>query len=135
VKLQPPSSSPFQLSLASLLWLVAYLAVMATIVGVMLRVRSTAMDSYGTADARAEWDSWRADAQEMAEGSGPVKRRPPKSPEPPALVLMRDHFGVCLALALVLSSLLYATAMFFLRGVIASGGRFGPNTKPSRDKP
>lgn len=115
-----------------LLWLLAYGAIMATIVGVMVRVRSTAMASFGTDDAQSQWDDWREDAQKMSEGKGPVKRRPPKSVEPPALVLMRDHFGVCLALALVLSSLLYGTAMIFLRGIVASGGRFGPNPPPSR---
>ncbi|MCU0876389.1 MAG: hypothetical protein MUF06_01170 [Pirellulaceae bacterium] len=118
-----------------LLWLLAYCAVMATIVGVMVSVRSTAMQSYGTRDAQVEWDAWRADAREMSEGQGPVKRRPPKSAEPPALVLMRDHFGVCLALALVLSSLLYGTAMFFLRGIVSSGGKFGPSTRPGSPGP
>lgn len=126
--------STFRFSLESLLWLAAYCALMATIVGVMVRVRSAAMQSFGTEDAQAEWDAWRADAEEMSEGKGPVRRRPPQSAEPPALVLMRDHFGVCLGLALVLSSLLYGTAMFFLRGIVSSGGKFGPARQPGRDK-
>ena len=52
--------------------------------------------------------------------SGPVKRRVPKSAEPPALKLMRDHFGVCLGLSLVLSSVLFGTFMIFVRGAIAT---------------
>jgi hypothetical protein len=126
--------SKFTFSIESILWLMAYCALMATIVGVMVRVRSAAMQSFGTAGAQAEWNTWRADAQEMSEGKGPVRRRPPKSAEPPALVLMRDHFGICLALALLLSSLLYGTAMFFLRGIASSGGKFGPSVQPGREK-
>ena len=53
--------------------------------------------------------------------AGPVKRREPKSLEPPALVLMRDHFAVCLGLALLLSTVLFGTFMFFVRGALASG--------------
>jgi hypothetical protein len=51
-----------------------------------------------------------------------VKRREPKSAEPPALVLMRDHFAVCLSLAVVLSSVLFGTFMFFVRGALTSPG-------------
>jgi hypothetical protein len=125
----PSFSSLRRPKLEMLLWGLAYCAVMSTIVGAMVRVRTTAMDAFGTQDAQSEWDAWRDDAQEMSKGQGPVRRRPPKSAEPPALVLMRDHFGVCLALALVLSSLLYGTAMFFLRGVFSSGGKFGSSTQ------
>jgi hypothetical protein len=57
----------------------------------------------------------------MADDASPVKRRPPKSPQPPALLLMRDYFGVCLALAIVLSSVLFATFMFFVRGAFKAG--------------
>jgi hypothetical protein len=58
----------------------------------------------------------------MAQGAGPVKRRVPGSLEPPALVLMRDHFAVCLGFALLLSTVLFGTFMFFVRGAMWSGG-------------
>jgi hypothetical protein len=54
----------------------------------------------------------------MAEQPSTVKRRAPKSAEPPALVLMRDYFAVCLALAIVLSTVLFGTFMFFVRGAL-----------------
>ena len=43
--------------------------------------------------------------------------------QPPALVLMRDHFGVCLSLAIVLSTVLFGTFMMLVRG--AMGSRVG----------
>ena len=71
--------------------------------------------------AQAEWDAWREDAKKMAEEPGPVKRRVPKSAEPPALVLMRDHFAVCLGLArCCCRRVLFGTFMFFVRGAMAT---------------
>lgn len=107
-------------SLANLLWAVAYLAVMAAVMGAMFKVRGDISVAYGTPAAQSEWDDWRQDAKKMASGTGPVKRREPKSAEPPALVLMRDHFAVCLSGALLLSSVLFGTFMFFIRGALSA---------------
>ncbi len=98
------------------LWLAAYVALLGGVAGGMLKIRGEAIFLYGTAEAQAEWDAWRADAKKMEEQPGVVKRRAPKSAEPPALVLMRDHFGVCLGGALVLSSVLFGTFMMLVRG-------------------
>jgi hypothetical protein len=51
---------------------------------------------------------------------GPVKRDVPKSEEPPALVLMRDFFGVMLAGALLFTSMLYWILAWFLTGIWTS---------------
>ena len=103
----------------AVVWLATYVLLIGTVVGGMLFARQQALAIYGTADAQAEWDAWRDKAKQLAEESGPVKRRVPKSAAPPALVLMRDHFGVCLGLALVLSSVLFAMFVFFVRGAAA----------------
>ncbi len=114
------STSPFQFSLG---WLLAYLTVMALVAGGLAYGRRQALATFGTDSAQNEWDTWRADAKDMAMGAGPVKRREPKSQEPPALVLMRDHIVACLALALLLSTVLFGTFMFFVRGALMwSGG-------------
>jgi hypothetical protein len=97
-------------------WLAAYLALIAGVVVGMLQMRSQAFAVYGTEEAQAEWDAWRDDAKKMEEQPGVVKRRAPKSAQPPALVLMRDHFGVCLGGGLVLSSVLFGTFMMLVRG-------------------
>jgi len=61
----------------------------------------------------------------MAEQPSVVKRRAPKSAQPPALVLMRDYFAVCLGGALVLSTVLFATFMMLVRGAFGSGAGGG----------
>lgn len=73
------------------------------------------MDTYGTSQASADWQAWKSAAEELAE-EGPVTRRPPKATEPPALMLMRDHFPACLGISLLLSSCLYAWFMVSVRG-------------------
>ena len=118
-------------SLANLLWGVACLAVMAAVVGAMVKVRSDVTGVYGTKSAQNQWDDWRSDAKKMASGTGPVKRREPKSAEPPALVLMRDHFAVCLAGSLLLSTVLFGTFMFFIRGAFATSSQTpNPESRP-----
>lgn len=106
---------PFQFSVG---WLLVYVAAMALVTTGLAYGRAQLLKTYGTLEAKAEWDAWRKDAKDMAEGAGPVKRREPKSLEPPALVLMRDHFAACLGLALLLSTVLFGTFMFFLRGAL-----------------
>jgi hypothetical protein len=111
------STNPFQFSLA---WLLLYLSVMAVVLGGLVYGRSQALAAYGSDAAQTEWDDWRADAKKMTADDGPVKRREPKSAQPPALVLMRDHFAACVGLALVLSSVLFGTFMVFIRGALAA---------------
>jgi hypothetical protein len=113
------AQNPLQFSLA---WLLAYVALIALVVGGLFYGRQRAFALYGSESAQAEWDTWREDAKKLADESGPVKRRIPKSIEPPALVLMRDHFVVCLAGSLLLTSVLFGTFMILVRGAFSSGG-------------
>jgi hypothetical protein len=113
-----------KVTLASLLWALSYLAVLAAVVGALVKARRDVVRVYGTPAAQVEWDTWRTDAKKMAEHPAPVKRREPKSAEPPALVLMRDHFASCLGLAVLLSSVLFGTFMFFIRGALAASKPF-----------
>ena len=110
-------------SRGNLIWLVAYVAVMVAVTVGMLTARRYLMAIYGTSSAQKEWDTWRTDAKDMALGAGPVKRREPQSPEPPALVLMRDHFAACLGLSLLLSTVLFGTFMIFLRGALSDASQ------------
>ena len=121
--------------LIDLIWLVLYAAVLAAVTGGLLRARYDALATFGTSTAQTEWDTWRSDAKDMALGAGPVKRREPKSPEPPALVLMRDHFAACLGLALLLSTVLFGTFMFFVRGAMGSSGKTLDRSKASSRVP
>lgn len=103
-----------------------YGLMLAGVAGGMFQLRRAALAIYGTPQAQAEWEAWRQAAREMAGPSGPVRRRPPASPQPPALVLMRDHFGVCLAGALLLASVLFGTLLYLAQGALRTGPPRGP---------
>jgi len=112
----PPSEEEiYRRQKIGLAWLAAYLIVTGLIVWSLYVVRARAMASLDTPEARASWEAWRQDAAGSAAG-GPVQHVTPPSPEAPGLVLMRDHFGVMLAAAIVFGSVLFATLMFFIRG-------------------
>jgi hypothetical protein len=104
----------------NLLWLAAWLIVVAGVIVGMLQLRNVTLRTLGTPEARAEWQAWR-DAPPNQRTDLPVRRRPPSSAEPPALVLMRDYFGVMMTAAVVFSSLLFAAI------TIAARGAFSPS--------
>jgi hypothetical protein len=85
----------------------------------MFAGRRMALEQLSTPEAKAEWEAWRQSEPNIKDVGG-VKRRPPTSTEPPALVLLRDHFGVMLFGALFFSSLLFAALMLAVRGAIAT---------------
>jgi hypothetical protein len=105
---------------AHVVWLVAYAALMTAVVVMMLAARGCALQQFGTARANQEWQAWREVAKAQSRGTGPVERREQTIAEPPALLLMREHFPAALALALVTSSALFVTMMFTLRGAFGS---------------
>ncbi len=102
---------------ANFVWLIAYLAMVVCVSFALLRYRDVATNRYATEQAGAQWQEWRRGAAELGK-SGPVKRRMPKAVEPPALLLMRDYFGSCLAISLLLSSALFLWFMVSLRGAL-----------------
>ena len=104
-----------------MIWLAAYIILLGLITAGVFYGRQQALQIYGSPAAQAQWDAWRSDARKMAEQPSVVKRRVPQSAEPPALVLMRDYFAVCLAVALVLSTVLFGTFMLLVRGACRVG--------------
>jgi hypothetical protein len=96
------------------LWWIGYFAAVALAAWAMLEVRGQLVEGLDTDQARQHWQNWREHAQD----SGPVARRLPVSPEPPTVVLLRDHFGVCLAAVLIGVSLLYGVLALMLRGAL-----------------
>lgn len=106
-------------------------AIIVAIVGGMLLVRDRTITVMDTPEAQAEWDAWRASEVNQREDL-PVKRRPPKSAEPPALVLMRDHFPVLLGAAVVFGSLLYGALAFAVRGSLQTGKSEFGTPRPRR---
>ncbi len=98
-------------------WLAAYLLVMAAVTASLVYARRQVIASLGTAKARAEWQAWKAETEKQARSPGPVKRRQIQSDEPPALVLLRDHFGTIVAMSLTVSSCFFAFLMIVARGL------------------
>jgi hypothetical protein len=107
------------------LWLAAYLAMIALVTVGMFAGRRMALEQLSTPEAKAEWEAWRTSEPNVKDVGG-VKRRPPTSNEPPALVLLRDHFGVMLFGAVFFSTLLFAAVAFATSGVLAGNAREQP---------
>jgi hypothetical protein len=95
-----------------------YMATIGLVVFATFRAREAALEELAAPEAQAKWAEWRDDVQTGdVEASGGVTRRTPESAEPPWLVLMRDHFAVCLAAAVVFSSLLFGVIVFFVAAI------------------
>jgi hypothetical protein len=101
------------------LWIPLYFLLLALVVGGMVYARSRTLDLYGTPAAQHEWREWVEDTREQ-QGKGPVRRRTPQASRPPALILMKDYFAVCLAGASLLSTALYWTFALMLQGALVN---------------
>lgn len=108
-------------------WLAMYLVWMALLVGGLAWGRQAALRAYSGAEAKQQWEEFRRDMARLSQ-QGPVERRQPASAEPPALVLMRDYFAVCLAATLVFGSLLFVMLAGAVRGALSS------DFQPHRDR-
>jgi hypothetical protein len=91
---------------------------MTVVVWSLFSARSWAIANLATQQSIEQWQTWREDVQEQQAQPGPVQRRVPKSAEPPALVLMRDYFGISLIGAVVFTSVLYWVIAWFVSGII-----------------
>ncbi len=114
--------------IGGVIWLLAYVALIAAVIVSLVDARNHTLSQMDTPQVQAEWETWRQAVRDQPE-SAPVKRRVPKSSEPPLVVLLRDYFGVCLAAAVVFSSLLFGVISFMVRGVLRS------EEKRSEEKP
>jgi len=92
---------------AKIFWLSAYAGTMAVIVWLTVIAREQVVASLSTSEAAREWDEWRRAAQDQA-NKGPVARRPPKTAEPPALIVMRDSFPAVLVAVVAFGTFLFA---------------------------
>jgi len=120
----PSEEEVYRRQKSGLAWLAAYLLTTGLIVWSVYLIRARTMQSLDTPEARAAWEEWRQAAAQSSSES--VQHAVPSSPEAPGLVLMRDHFGVMLAAAIVFGSVLFAIMMFFIRGALQSTHR-GPD--------
>jgi hypothetical protein len=101
-------------------WLIGHVVLICAIVGTLLALRHSVLTTFATPEVQADWEAWREDVRRQQVEPGPVQRRIPKSAEPPALVLMRDHFTVSLVGAVFFSSLLYWVVAWLVSGALRS---------------
>jgi hypothetical protein len=109
-------------------WGTLYLLMLYAVVTSMQSVRQQAIADFSNPTAQQNWDKWRSDVANKITNQGTVDRRVSKSPETPTLRLLRDHFAVCLVGALLMTSLLFVSVMFFVNGVL-----FSPAFQPRTD--
>jgi hypothetical protein len=100
-------------------WIIGYALLMFTVVVAMLKSREWTLARLSTPESIADWQKWRDDVDEKRV-PGPVERRTPRSVEPPALVLMRDHFTVSIIGAIVFTTAFYWVSAWFITGVLAA---------------
>lgn len=101
---------------ATVLLVVGYAALLAAAVGGVVEARRRTMATLASPEARAEWNAWRAETRELSTSDGPMKRREAKAPEPPLLILLRDHFGAAVGSTVVAMTLFYWFLAFLIRG-------------------
>lgn len=111
------------LTRATILLLLAYLAVMALVVAGLLVVRQRTLATLDTPEARRQWQRWKEQTAHERRAADPVSRRPVKSDEPPALILLRDHFATIFAGTVTICSFMFAFLAFAARGAFGGGGR------------
>ncbi len=98
-------------------WLIAYVIVVATVLAALRYGREMVVTRLGDPESVAAWQQWAEETRRPVEPGEPVERRPVKSDEPPALVLMRDHFGSVQAVSLVIGTFLFCFLGFLGHGI------------------
>lgn len=102
-------------------WWTAYGVLLVLIAAGMILLRSWMLQTYSGEAAAGEWQHWKEDAAAMEKDPRLVKRKAPKSVEPPGLLLARDYFIPCFAGGMTLSGVLLGVILLMLRGALTSG--------------
>jgi hypothetical protein len=102
------------------LWLACYVLLMAAAIWWLVAARGDALAESAAPEGQSDWQTWREDVERQQSEPTPVRRRVPESIEPPAVVLLRDHFGAILAGSLVLTSVLYWVTAWMVSGALAA---------------
>lgn len=101
----------------------AWLACMVGPPVVLLRAREAWLAELRSDDVQADWDAFRRDmrAQSGRDGpvSGPVKRKEPRSAEPPLLVWLRDYVALAIVAWVLFGSVLFAFLGLAILGLLS----------------
>jgi hypothetical protein len=113
-------------------WVVLYVAATAGIGYWLTDVRAEWVRVAARPEARADWETWKEDVRTgEAPRFGPVKRRVPTASEPPATILLRDHFPSILLTVFLVWSALFGFLAMVVTGVL----RGTPAPRADNDPP
>lgn len=109
-------------------WPVTVAALIAAVVVggppfLLLRYREARLAVVSSPQAQAEWDDFREAMRRQSGDAGPVKRKVPKSAEPPELVWLRDFTPLAIGAWLMLSGCLAGAIVWFVWGASGSTTR------------
>jgi hypothetical protein len=122
-----------RLTKAQVLWLAAYLLCVTAIVWSLQVARRRVLDAGRTNLARQNWQAWKDEvARQQSQENVPVRRQVPQSEEPPATLLLRDHYAVVLTACVVVGSFLFWFVAFIVRGVVTTRPRIDLTDAPPR---
>lgn len=99
----------------------AWLALVAVPPVVFMRWRDVRLGELSASPAQAEWDRFRADMQAQSGEGGPVRRKVPRSLEPPERIWLRDYPLVVVAAWVIFVGLLGTVIGLMLRGALRPG--------------
>ncbi len=100
-------------------WLALYVAGTAGIGWWLVRVREHQLHSAATPEMQASWEEWKSEVQSDAERrTSPVARRVPTASEPPATILLRDHFPAILTTAFLVWTAMFGFLAMAITGVL-----------------
>lgn len=128
-------SEPKPRTKADLIWFALFLLLLAATAWGMIRGRNWILATYDSDSATAEWQEWKQDAAQMERLPNVVKRKAPKSDLPPAVILMKDYFGICLVGGLGLTAVLLAALLLMMRGAFANTEPFVDRSLPEPPRP
>jgi hypothetical protein len=101
---------------ATLLLVIGYVLLLSAAVGGVVEARRRTLASQSSPESQAAWKAWRDKTRELSTSNDPMKRREAKAPEPPLLILLRDHFGAAVGSTVVAVTLFYWFLAFLIRG-------------------
>jgi hypothetical protein len=91
---------------------------MALTVCLLTLARQQTISRLSSPAAQADWQRWQQqESQRQSDPSAPVRRRTPKSTEPPALVLLRDSFPAVAVAVMVVVTICFAFGVLSLKGL------------------
>lgn len=96
--------------------------------------REMVQGNYASPTAQQAWETWRTDVAQRTVRDSAVERDVPQSTDPPALVLLTDHFWSCLVVSLVITTALYWTLALMIGGVLATPAEVPARVPPQQQK-